>query len=82
MSDLQRPVQTVLNGVTLGSLAAITPASKPISNTGWSQDTERPAVLLAYIILDLSSVVIYSEFTRALPLLTHLLLLTVECVGV
>lgn len=82
MSDLQRPVQTVLNGVTLGSLAAIAPASKPISNTGWSQDTERPAVLLAYIILDLSSVVIYSEFTRALPLLTHLLLLTVECVGV
>ena len=67
-------------------MAIITPASKPISNMGWSQDTEmpadRPAVLVAYIVLDLSSVVMCSEFIRALSLLAHLLLLAAEDIGV
>lgn len=53
MSDLQRPVQMVLNGVTqiYIAMAAATPVSKPVSNTGWSQDTEMPAASPAVLVL-------------------------------
>lgn len=67
-------------------MPTITPVSKPISNIAWSQDTEMPAdgpaALVAYIVLELSSVVMCSKFIRALSLLAHLLLLAAEGVGV
>lgn len=71
-------------------MATVTPARKPISNTGWSQDVEMPAdrsaVLVAYTVLELGGVVIalvqLSELIRALSLLAHLLMLAAGGAGV